>query len=294
MPHEEDEGINYGFTNLKIRIKIHTLKEMLPCSTISITIKNKENLKMKKIKSFLSEVLLLERSIPGVVLALFVLSIVSMNLLANKSVDLPFSWLALDCGIIFSWLTFLVMDMITKHFGPRASTIVSVMALIVNLFIVLMLFIGSKIPGMWGESYVDGSESLLNNALDNTFGGTWYVLLGSSIAFVVSAVVNAWLNWALGKLAKKGGFGTFAIRSYISTLIAQFVDNLVFALIVSHNFFGWTLLQCVVCAATGAVVELLCEVIFSPIGYRVAKSWEKNNVGAAYFEFRKRQLAAGK
>ena len=262
---------------------------MLPCSTISITIKNKENLIMKKIKSFLSEVLLLERSIPGVVLALFVLSIVSMNLLANKSVNLPFTWLALDCGIIFSWLTFLVMDMITKHFGPRASTIVSVMALVVNLFIVLMLFIGSKIPGMWGESYVDGSETILNNALDNTFGGTWYVLLGSSIAFVVSAFVNAWLNWALGKVAKKGNFGTFAIRSYISTLLAQFVDNLVFALIVSHNFFGWTLAQCLVCAATGAVVELLCEVIFSPIGYRVAKNWEKNNVGAAYFEFRKKQ-----
>ena len=240
---------------------------------------------MKKIKSFLSEVILLERSIPGVVLALFVLSIVSMNLLANKSVNLPWNWLALDCGIIFSWLTFLVMDMITKRFGPRAATIVSILALIVNLFIVLMLFIGSRIPGMWGESYVDGSETILNNALDNTFGGTWYVLLGSSIAFVVSSFVNAWLNWLVGKSLKKGNFGAFALRSYVSTFIAQFVDNLVFALIVSHNFFGWTIGQCLVCAATGAVVELLCEVIFSPIGYKVAKNWEKNNVGKEYLEF---------
>lgn len=237
---------------------------------------------MKKIRSFFSEVLLLERSIPGAVLALFVLSVVSMNLLANKSINLPLSWLALDCGIIFSWLSFLVMDMMTKHFGPRAATIVSIMALVINLFIALMLFIGSKIPGMWGESYVDGSEALINGALDNTFAGTWYVLLGSSIAFAVSAVVNIWLNWMIGKAAAKNSFGTFALRSYVSTVIAQFVDNLVFALIVSHNFFGWTMTQCLTCAATGAVVELLCEIIFSPIGYRVVRNWEKHDVGSAY------------
>ena len=119
------------FTKQDDLITIQKLSEMFPCSTISATIKNKE-FNMKK-QSFLSEVLSLERSIPGVVLALFVLSIVSMNLLANKSINLPFSWLALDCGIIFSWLSFLVMDMITKYFGPRAATIVSIMALLVNL-----------------------------------------------------------------------------------------------------------------------------------------------------------------
>ena len=280
-----------AFTFSGYLIIIHRLTEMFPCSTISSTIKNKEYIFMKK-KSFLAEVLLLERSIPGAVLALFVLSIVSMNLLANKSINLPFSWLALDCGIIFSWLSFLVMDMMTKHFGPRAATIVSIMALVINLFIALMLFIGSRIPGMWGESFVDGSEAVINNALDNTFAGTWYVLLGSSIAFAVSAVVNIWLNWAIGKAAKKNGFGTFALRSYVSTVIAQFVDNLVFALIVSHNFFGWTLTQCLTCAATGAVVELLCEIVFSPIGYRVAKNWEKNDVGAAYKRYNMEKVKA--
>lgn len=275
-----------NFTNPFVSNIIHWLTEMFPCSTISRTIKNKE-LTMKRIRSFLSEVLLLERSIPGAVLALFVLSVVSMNLLANKSINLPFSWLALDCGIIFSWLSFLVMDMMTKHFGPRAATIVSILALVMNLFIALMLFIGSRIPGVWGESFVDGSETIINNALDNTFAGTWYVLLGSSIAFAVSALVNIWLNWAIGKMAEKNSFGTFALRSYISTVIAQFVDNLVFALIVSHNFFGWTMTQCLMCAATGAVVELICEVVFSPIGYRVVKSWESKGVGAQYKEYRK-------
>ncbi|MDO4529019.1 MAG: VUT family protein, partial [Lachnospiraceae bacterium] len=84
-------------------------------------------------------------------------------------------------------------------------------------------------------------------------------------------------------------FGIFAVRSYVSTFIGQFVDNMVFALIVSHNFFGWTMTQCVVCALTGAVIELICEVIFSPIGYRISKRWEKNNVGKEYIEHIKAQ-----
>ncbi len=243
---------------------------------------------MIKIKKLLSEALLLERSIPSLVSALFILSIVAMNLLANKSIDLPVPWMALDCGIIFSWLTFLLMDMVTKHFGPRAATMLSVIALIVNLFMALMFFIGSVIPGLWGESFAVDTQTgadMINTALDNTFRGTWYVLLGSSVAFIISSIVNNEINWLVGKAFKKSsGFGIFAVRSYVSTFIAQFVDNMVFALIVSHNFFGWTMLQCVVCALTGAVLELVCEIIFSPIGYRVAARWKKNKVGMDYIE----------
>lgn len=239
---------------------------------------------MKK-NSIFRELLILQRSVPGIVTALFVIAIVSMNLLANKSMSLPVSWLALDCGFIFSWLTFLLMDMVTKRFGPRASTLLSVIALVMNLFVVLMLFIGAKIPGLWGESFIDGPGDLINTALDNTFGGTWYVLLGSSIAFIVSAIVNNYLNAAMGRKLRSESFGTFAVRSYVSTFIGQFVDNLLFALIVSLHFFGWSMLQCFTCALTGAVAELLCEVIFSPLGYRVAKRWKEENVGEEYLRY---------
>ena len=247
---------------------------------------------MNKLKKLFREAVLLERSIPGIVSALLILSIIAMNLLANKSISLPFDWMALDCGIIFSWLLFLLMDMVTKRFGPRAATMLSVIALIINLFMALMLFIGSVIPGLWGESFVDAGGDLINTALDNTFRGTWYVLLGSSVAFICSSVVNNELNWLVGKwMSKKKdvNFGVFAVRSYVSTFIGQFVDNMVFALIVSHNFFGWTMTQCVVCALTGAVIELICEIIFSPIGYRISKRWEKNNVGKDYIEYIKAQ-----
>ena len=212
------------------------------------------------------------RSVPPILAALMILSVVGMNLLANKSISLGLDWLALDCGILFSWLTFLTMDVLTHCFGPRASTALSFTALALNLFMALMFFIGSKIPGVWGESFVEGSEEVINSALDNTFGGAWYIILGSSVAFAASALINNFLNYGIGRLLKKElSFGEFALRSYVSTFIAQFADNLLFALIVSKLFFGWSLLQCFTCALTGAVLELLFEVVFSPIGYRISK-----------------------
>ena len=44
-------------------------------------------------KSTVRELTLLFRSIPSPIMSVFVVSVVVMNLLANKSVSLPFDWL---------------------------------------------------------------------------------------------------------------------------------------------------------------------------------------------------------
>lgn len=240
---------------------------------------------MKTISSFRRMV----REVPPIVAALMILSVVGMNLLANKSIDTGLSWLALDCGILFSWLAYLSMDILTHCCGPKVSSAMSVMALLLNLFMVLIFFIASRIPGVWGESFVEGSEGVINTALDNTFGGTWYILLGSSIAFLVSAFINSFLNYGIGKFFKKElNFGEFAVRSYVSTFVAQFADNMIFALLVSKVFFGWSLLQCFTCALTGAVLELVFEVVFSPVGYRISKRMMRERINNAIEETEQR------
>ena len=212
------------------------------------------------------------QSVPPLIVSLLILSVVGMNLLANKSINTGVDWLALDGGILFSWMTFLSMDILTHCYGPRASTALSFTALGMNLLMALIFFVASRIPGVWGESFVEGSEAVINQALDNTFGGTWFIILGSSIAFAASAVLNNFLNYGIGKhLRENSTFVSFALRAYVSTFLAQVADNLIFALLVSKLFFGWTLLQCVTCALTGAVMELLFEVLFSPLGYRLSQ-----------------------
>ena len=236
-----------------------------------------------KIKLFFQEVKTFFRSVPSVLVALTVIAVVAMNILANKSISLPVDWLALDCGIVFSWLVFLTMDIVTRRFGVKAANMLSIFALLVNLLVAVILVAASYIPGIWSQSFVDGSENIINSSLDKTFRGEWFVLLGSSVAFITSAILNNILHAAFEKLLKnKGRAVAFTVSSYASTFIAQFVDNLLFALIVSLNFFGWTIVQCVTCAVTGAVIELLFEIAFSPIGYRVVKRLEDEKVGQEY------------
>ena len=229
------------------------------------------------------------RSLPASTVTLFIVSVIMMNLLANKElISLP--WLALDCGFAVSWVSFLCMDMICKRFGARASIMVSVMALGINLGVSLVFWLLTLTPGMWG-AYYDTGLLEVNDALNATIGGTWYVVLGSSCAMLTSSVVNSLLNQAIGRMEHKNTFGAFALRSYVSTGIAQFVDNLVFAIIVSHTFFGWTWLQVLTCSLTGAVAELLCEVFLSPVGYRVVRGWERENVGELYLQRRAAEVA---
>lgn len=239
---------------------------------------------MKKfIKDQLEDYKLLLRSVPSLFVSLYVVSVILMNILANKSVNTGLNWLALDCGFTVSWMSFLTMDTITKRFGPKAATKLSIMAVGINLLCCAIMFGISKIPGNWGEYYTFNND-IANQALNNTFGGSWYVVFGSMVAFLTSAIVNNFLNSCIGKRLSNNNFRAYAIRSYISTAVGQFVDNLVFALIVSYVLFGWNMIQVVVCAITGMVVELLCEVIFSPFGYKVVKQWEADKVGQAYLD----------
>lgn len=241
---------------------------------------------MNKIKKFFikeyKETKILLRSIPSIVVTLFVVSVICMNLLANKTLVM-YDWIALDGGILISWLSFMCMDIITKHFGPKASNKISILACLINLLTCLIFFVVSIIPSN-ANDYTE---------LNSILGGTWFILLASTIAFLFSALVNNLSNYLIGKMFKKNPDGKLAYvtRTYISTFIGQFLDNLLFSIIVFMFFapiywdgFSWTLIQCVMCALTGAIVELIMEIIFSPIGYKITRKWKEENVGKEYLE----------
>lgn len=236
-----------------------------------------------KLKKIYIETKILLRSIPATVVTLFAVSVVCMNLLANKTL-LQLDWIALDGGILISWLSFMCMDIITNHFGPKASTIISIHAAAINLLTCFIFFTASIIPSTANDY----------TAFDGIFGGTWFVLLGSTVAFLASAVINNILNHTIGKCFQRNPDGklAYAMRTYVSTFIGQFLDNFIFSIIVFVFFapifwdgFHWTVLQCAACALTGAIAELLMEIVFSPIGYRITRKWQAENIGKEYFDY---------
>lgn len=239
---------------------------------------------MKKLKTVIvnevEDYKILLRNAPTVTMIFFSLSVVFMNIFAGKEL-INISYLALDCGFLVSWISFLCMDMLTKRFGAKPAIKLSFFTVFVNILCVGLFFVMSKLGNHWSEYYNTGSD-LSDAAINNLFGGTWYVIVGSMTAFAIASVINSIINFAIGKAIKRKNFLEYALRSYVSTAIGQFVDNFVFASLVSVAFFGWTWKQVVCCSIVGATAELIAEVVFSPVGFKVCKKWEAEGVGNSY------------
>lgn len=217
------------------------------------------------------------RSIPSSVTALFIFAVVTMNLLSRITL-LSLPWLALNAGILISWLSFLLLDIVTKHFGAKAANMLSIVAIAVNL---LCSFICVVISRVWDYP-----------ALDMVVGGQWSILLASTVAYIISALTNNYTNVFIGKkfVNDPDGKTAFAVRSFVSTFLSQILDNYIFvflAFVMLPNIPGafqvrWTLQQCIGCSVSCAVLELISEMIFSPLGYRIVNRWKAENVGKEY------------
>jgi len=226
---------------------------------------------------------ILLRSIPGFVTAMFVVSVVVMNLMASK-VIVQTKILGITGGLLISWIPFLTMDVVVKVFGVKAANKLNVFGLLVNLCSIgLFQLVAVVQVGGDADAYA---------AFNQTFSQTWQIFTASSIAFLASGIVNNSLNYLTGKLFKKNPNGALAyfVRSYVSTIVGQFVDNFVFVALAFLVFFklsigtslGYTIVSALGTAVLGALVELASEIVFSPIGYRLCKKWADEKVGEDY------------
>ena len=231
------------------------------------------------------------RSVPSLALALITVATVLMNILANKSIiSLP--WLIQDAGILMSWVGFLVGDLLVKAFGSKNAIRVNLTCLGISLFISGLLAIVAVVPGEWSPVFdptINPGDlgSNINAAVNSVMGNVWYVILGSAVASAVGLVVNGLTQGLLiKKIETKHGdkYWGFFVASAASTMIGQIIDNMVFALLVSVKFFGWTWTQVMVCSLTGAIFELIIELVFSPLTYRISRNWKKNGIGTEWMK----------
>lgn len=231
------------------------------------------------------------RSVPSLALALITVATVLMNILANKSIiNLP--WLIQDAGILMSWVGFLVGDLLVKAFGSKNAIRVNLTCLGISLFISGLLAIVAVVPGEWSPVFdptINPGDlgSNINAAVNSVMGNVWYVILGSAVASAVGLVVNGLTQGLLiKKIETKHGdkYWGFFVASAASTMIGQIIDNMVFALLVSVKFFGWTWTQVMVCSLTGAIFELIIELVFSPLTYKISRNWKKNGIGTEWMK----------
>jgi queuosine precursor transporter len=254
----------------------------------------KERFSLKEwFKKDLKETKALFKGLPAIPFTMVCMSFILMNLLATVPLfNTP--WIAGDVGFLVSWLAFLFGDMFVKRYGAKGSIKIQIAALLVSLFVLGILAGGSAIEvGLFGQNYTLG---LFNWSIDLEHGAvTLWTLGASAIAFLISNIFNSIISkFILTKFKERTSFKAYATAAYTSTFIGQFVDNIIFAMLftfiasrIPQMQTAWSLqpvtfLAALTCALTGAVLELLLEVIFSPIGFKVAERWRKEGVGAEY------------
>lgn len=240
---------------------------------------------MSKIKEVIADYKLLLENIPALVTLIFCIGTVAMNCSAAKIIFNAGN-VAVTAGFLLSWLPFLCLDTVTRRFGARAAIMLNVLSAVCNAVFVIFMAITAAIPTK--DDYT---------AYNSVYGAVWFIVLSSTLAFILSGVVNSLLNSALGKIMKSGDEAKpveFYIRSFVSTFIGQVVDNFVFMWLLysifAPIFWGIAPMPILTCLGTGilgGLIELLCEVILSPCGYVMVKNWEKNNIGHEYIEAHK-------
>lgn len=226
------------------------------------------------------------RSVPSLAMALVAVSAVLMNILANKSIiELP--WLIQDAGIFLSWVGFLVGDLLVKNFGSKNAIRVNLTCLVISLFVSAILALVAIVPGTWSPEFGVSAENaaMIGTSINSVMGNVWYVILGSALASAVGLILNGISQGVLlNRIERKHGdkYWGYLLASSTSTTLGQFVDNFIFAALISVNFFGWTWSQVLVCSAAGAILELILEIVFTPLTYRISKNWEKNGIGVKF------------
>lgn len=235
---------------------------------------------MEKLKNWLKndlhETKVLFRCLPAFPFAILCAALISMNFLANKGI-VATNWISVDAGIIVSWISFLAGDTLVKRFGPKAAIKINIAATGVQLIAILLLTLGATIP--WAD------PSTAMQGFDSIFGAAIWPLAAGTGAFVLAIVFDSFLSkFLLTRFKNRTSFKAYAVASYGSTFVGQFLDNLLFALFFSV-WQPWCDPSSIwLMALAGAVVELICQAIFSPVGYKVASNWRKNGIGNEYIE----------
>lgn len=203
-----------------------------------------------------------------VVVAIFVTSLITANIIAVKLVDI--AGFIVPAGIIIFPISYIVGDVLTEVYGFRQARRVIWLAFLCNLIAVIAIVAGQYLPaaGFW-----DAQE-----AYNRILGYTPRLLLASFAAFLVGEFSNSYILSRL-KVATKGKH--LWMRTIGSTIVGQGLDSVIFILVA---FAGTTPLAVMMTAiVTQWIFKVLYEALATPLTYGVV-NYIKEQEGIDVFD----------
>ena len=190
---------------------------------------------------------------------IFIASLVTCNLIANKfvTVDFGFKVFIVSAGILPYPLTFLVTDLISELYGQKKANLVVFSGFIASMFVLLFLWLGGQFNAI--------PESLVSDETYNSvFRNAWRLIAASMIAYLFAQFVDVrifhfWKRLTNGK--------HLWLRNNGSTIASQLVDA---TLVICILFIGvWNTDQIFSAIMDGWLFKMLMALIDTPIIYGV-------------------------
>ena len=196
-------------------------------------------------------------SLPFVVMAMmFAVFLILANLMEVKVVKIGI--LTATAGLSVFPISYIINDCIVEVYGFAKARFVIWMGFLLNMIFVVFLQVCVALPS-------DPSWTA-QAAVEQVFGNTPRILLGSFVAFIVGSMVNAQV---MSRMKVRDGGKRFSLRAIMSTVFGESADSLIFFPIA---FAGMLPLATIVTLVwTQVMLKTLYEIIALPITIRVVK-----------------------
>tara|TARA_B100000470_G_scaffold69507_1_gene53087 strand:+ start:5983 stop:6684 length:702 start_codon:yes stop_codon:yes gene_type:complete len=194
-----------------------------------------------------------------VLAGIFIASLVTCNLIANKfvTVDFGFKVFIVSAGILPYPLTFLVTDLISELYGQKKANLIVFSGFVASLFVLLFLWIGGQFNSI-PSSIVD------DVTYNSVFQNAWRLIAASMVAYLFAQFIDVrifhfWKRLTNGK--------HLWIRNNGSTIVSQLVDTI---LVICILFFGvWESDQILSAIIDGWLFKMLMAFLDTPIIYGI-------------------------
>ena len=205
-----------------------------------------------------------------------------INFQLESGENWPISF-AVAVGVLPYPITFLCTDFISEFYGRRRANWVVTIGLILNLWVIFILWLGGSLPGFetWvdGEPFdADGNTPVYFQIQRLAFGAVW----ASMLAYLAAQFCDVYMFHFWKKLTRGKHLW---LRNNGSTLVSQLVDS-VAVILITHSLAGLPLrddvpvwLQLLVYIATGYAFKLVIALL-DTIPFYIGCAWLKQ-----YLEF---------
>lgn len=194
-----------------------------------------------------------------ILVSIYAVTSVVMNIFANKALSFGTPIIIMDGGLLISWLAFAIPNIILEVYGKNLAKFVSYVVATISFTIFIIGYIITKIPTL--PSY---SEQSMHFAY--IFDNGIRVIISSSIAFILSGLINIHIIDILKSKIKNDNAIKFFKRAFVSSVVGQFVDNFLFQFLafapIGFSLYEMKFIDIWTAVISSTIVEVAIESIF--------------------------------